>query len=145
MWTILKYVLLSAVGLTLTVGGAAAWYLLVPVTPSNVESRITHMCLLGSAAARVDGWSRKRQGRTPMSYEECGCSGAQITQFLGPSVSATLADATRLHVGHVLWSKMTGGDARAQHRSPYLQHAYMMIVASERGSRACRGSGGSPR
>jgi hypothetical protein len=122
MWDLLKgFGLLLAALLTLTLG-YASWMLLVPVSQSDVETRIAHVCEGGQMLNEALGASHR-----PVS---CGCVQAGLRETVGIEGMIKGADVIRQITAAQMWSVAQGEKPREIDKSLMADRDVLMFFAS---------------
>jgi hypothetical protein len=92
--------------IVIVVAGYFANILMTPVTPVNVESRLTSICQIGLNAFKLDQRDRIRTQR--LGSFSCGCVARNIIEENGPAAAARTADIFRKTVTAALTRLVTG-------------------------------------
>jgi hypothetical protein len=99
--------------IAIAVGGYFANILMTPVTPGNVESRLTSICRIGLNAYKLDQRDRIRNQR--LGSLNCSCVANKIIEDNGPTFAARTANMFRRILMAALGQMVTG--VRADERT----------------------------
>ncbi len=85
--------------------GYIAFLFMTPVTQTNLESRVTSLCIIGNIATQLD----RKFKLTGLSHSDadCGCLSGNLMQTHGKSEAARLVDTTRLLFVNAMRAKLT--------------------------------------
>lgn len=73
--------------------GWLAYFFMTPISPENVETRASAMCVIGNVAAQAN----ESFALTPLAPKplDCACVSAKLRRQFGTAEAARLTDATR--------------------------------------------------
>ena len=73
--------------------GWLSYFFMTPISPENVETRASAMCVIGNVAAQAN----KSFALTPLAPKplDCACVSAKLRRQFGTAEAARLTDATR--------------------------------------------------
>jgi hypothetical protein len=86
--------------------GWLAYFFMTPISPDNVETRASALCVIGNVAAQAnEKFALTALAPRPL---DCACISAKLRRQYGRAEAARLTDATRLLFINSMRSTLTG-------------------------------------